>query len=385
MKLSRLFTILISIIATCGHADAEMRVSLITCEPGTDVYELEGHTALRFVDTDDATDFTVNWGIFDFNSPGFVYRFVKGETDYMAGKLPTPLFLDTYLREGRRVTEQQLNLSPDQVDKLIELVEINLLPENSSYRYKYLTDNCATRPLALIEQAIGRPLADGKAVTTTWRKEMRRYHKNYPWYQFGIDLALGSRLDDNISSRECAFAPLYLRDYVTAAGLTSGTIELIPSRQFGLPYGPTPALLTPMAVAIYVLLISIAITILMKKYPNIYKSYTSLFFLINTLAGALIMFLVFVSEHEATSPNWLLLWLNPLSIIPTAGIWLKKLNRAVFYYQIVNFVFLIVLLIIFAIGVQSPNPAFLPLIMSDMILAASYIWSKRCILSRHRR
>ncbi len=385
MTLRRFITILAATAAIFIPASAAMSVSLLTCEPGTDVYELEGHTALRFTDPDSNTDFTVNWGLFDFNSPGFVYRFVKGETDYMVGAFPTSRFLATYHAEGRRVTEQSLDLTPAQTDTLYQLVMLNLRPENCSYRYKYLTDNCATRPLALLEKAVGKPIESSidRDVISTWRDEMRRYHINYPWYQFGIDLALGSGLDAKIDARKRTFAPLYLREYLAATSLSGEPVEILPARQSGLPYGPTPWLLTPMAVGLYVLLLTAIITLTRKKRPTLYRAYTSLFYLLTTLAGALIFFLVFISEHEATTPNWLLLWLNPLAIIAAVGIWLKKLNRAVFYYQIVNFALLIVLLTIFAIGVQSPNPAFALWIASDMTLAASYIWSNRCIINRH--
>lgn len=50
--------------------------SLLTVAPGNEVYELDGHTGLRYRGTD-GTDFVVNWGVFDFNSPNFLYRFVK--------------------------------------------------------------------------------------------------------------------------------------------------------------------------------------------------------------------------------------------------------------------------------------------------------------------
>ncbi|WP_302986116.1 DUF4105 domain-containing protein, partial [uncultured Muribaculum sp.] len=51
--------------------DDSISVSLITCLPGNQVYELEGHTALRIKRGDN--DLAVNYGIFDFDSPNFIY------------------------------------------------------------------------------------------------------------------------------------------------------------------------------------------------------------------------------------------------------------------------------------------------------------------------
>ena len=87
----------------------------------------------------------------------------------------------------------------------------------------------------------------------------------------------------------------------------------------------------------------------------------------------MLTFLIFVSVHEATSPNWLYLWINPLAIIPAALIWIKRCKRAVYCYQICNFAALSALLVVAALGVQALNKAFYPLIAADMLLAARYI------------
>ena len=43
--------------------------------------------------------------------------------------------------------------------------------------------------------------------------------------------------------------------------------------------------------------------------------FDTIYFNIAGLAGLLLTFLIFVSVHYATSPNWLYLWLNPLCFI----------------------------------------------------------------------
>ena len=131
-------------------ADSTTRVSILVTSPGTEVYELEGHAALRINGT--GNDVCVNWGLFDFSAPNFVYRFVKGETDYSVGAQHTPYFIYQYQREGRSITEIPLNLSNEQVSKVVELINVNLYPESRIYRYNYVKDNCATRPLAIIEK-----------------------------------------------------------------------------------------------------------------------------------------------------------------------------------------------------------------------------------------
>ena len=54
----------------------EARVSLLTCSPGEEVYELFGHTALRY--TSDKSDIVFGYGYFSFDTPNFVWRFILG-------------------------------------------------------------------------------------------------------------------------------------------------------------------------------------------------------------------------------------------------------------------------------------------------------------------
>ena len=100
----------------------------------------------------------------------------------------------------------------------------------------------------------------------------------------------------------------------------------------------------------------------------------SLLFGLFGIAGCVIAFLVFISVHEATSPNFILLWLNPLCLIPAIFIWINRCKVIIFSYQIVNFVGLMILLVLAAAGKQVLNLAFYPLIIADAIRAINYIY-----------
>ncbi|WP_305257189.1 DUF4105 domain-containing protein [uncultured Duncaniella sp.] len=372
-----------------GGAD-DIRVSLLTARAGADIYQLEGHTALR-IQSPDRGDYVINWGLFDFEAPNFVYRFVKGETDYMAGAASTDRFLEMYRREGRAVVEQTLNLTPAEKMRVIELTDRNLLPANRVYRYNYVLDNCATRPLAVIEQAIGDTLSLGVASlpaedVSTFRNAMRHYHVNYPWYQFGIDLALGSGIDRRISMREMSFAPEALEDMLSLAmrpdgvKLVDNTAVLVGAEGASPVLSPAPWFLTPMFWCNLVLVVSVGVSAaqIRRKSPGVAaKIFDTLFYLVMGLTGCVIIFLVVISVHEATSPNWLLLWLNPLCFIPIIAVWVKRMEKLLFSYQILNFASLITLLVLFCCGVQSPNAAFIPLIVADGVRALSCIIANR--------
>lgn len=385
MKPIRLLaTLALLLVAAALRAEVPV-ISLLTCRPGADIYELEGHSGLR-IHVPGGEDVTVNWGLFDFNSPNFVYRFVKGETDYCAGAIPTPYFVGMYEREGRAVYEQVLQLDSVETMRLVSLVTENLLPENRVYRYNYVLDNCATRPLALIERAVADTLRlnPSGSQARTFREVMRSFHTNYPWYQFGIDLALGSGIDRPISAREHSFAPELLGVMMTGATRPDGRIiagegsYIAGYPELNAVEGPTPWPLTPMCVGVSVLLLAAAVSWMQLKGRTLpAKLFDTLYYAAAGAAGLVLTFLIFVSVHEATSPNWLYLWLNPLCFIPAVCVWLKKGKGLEICSQSVNFALLTVLTVILLAGIQSPNPAFWPLIAADAVRSLSTLITAR--------
>ena len=415
--------LLIQTLAVQAHAQTEapvqprerMTVSLVTAAPGREVYQLEGHSALRLrkevADTAmtglwrPLYDVAVNWGVFDFASPNFIYRFVKGETDYMALAYPFNLFLEEYRMEGRRVVEQELNLTPDEMARLESLIGENLLPENRTYRYNYVKDNCATRPLAMVERAMGDTITLDPAASMheylpgdagwprTFRKDMTDYHRNYPWYQFGIDLALGSGIDYPITARERTFAPVYLESEIARATRTmpdgsrapvvTESRVIVEGAPEGVADGATPWPLTPFAVAIDLFVLTAVISVFDWRRRRLTRWLDSLLYGAFTLCGCVLTFLIFVSVHEATSPNWLYLWLNPLCAIPAVCVWIKRCKRVVYWYQICNFAALILLLSGHIFMGLAMNPAFPLLILCDLMRSATQIYVYRGGIKPH--
>ncbi len=385
-----LFVAMLSAITMTAQQEVP-KISMITCHAGSDIYELCGHTALRI--QYNGFDIAVNYGMFDFDTPNFVYRFVKGETDYKVGAYQFDRFYYSYAKDDRRIVEQELNLTPHQAQKLVELIDINLLPQNRVYRYNYVKDNCATRPLAMVERAIGdtitlsSPMVDGSE-QWSFRDEMRYFHKNYPWYQMGIDLCLGSGIDYTISNREKGFAPEILEqllDKATVIDSTGTAIPLVTKTRIlhegeanGAIEPPTPWYLTPMMVFSLLLGVVSLITCRDIKRKKVTRWVDSVIFGLFGIEGCILTFLIFVSVHEATSPNWLYLWLNPLCFIPAIAVWIKNSRGVLLSYHFVNFVALFLLSILWICGVQIGNIAFIPLILTDAIRSLSYIYINKC-------
>lgn len=372
-----------------------LTVSVITCAPGPDVYELCGHTAIRI--RNEKMDSVWNYGIFDFTSPNFLYRFCKGQTDYMVCGYQFGRFMPAYVRRGSKVSEQVLNLTQEEARSLRKLLQTESLPQNRVYRYNYVLDNCATRPWKRVNEATDREIATpDTSYFNTFRDEMKHFHRNYPWYQFGIDLALGRGIDRKLNKDEDTFAPLVLSEKL--ATTTIGGESLVKTTNVIFPgyadatLPPTLWYLTPMSVGILMLLASVAVLILACKFNLQTRSWLklacnlwiSLYFTIAGIAGCVIVFLVFCSEHEATSPNWLMLWLNPLQFILAAGVWFRSRHAAVSFmakYNIVIPIFMTAMWCVQWLALntslfgenafvfQAINPAVVPMFVSAIPLA----------------
>lgn len=380
----RLILLLCAAVAmTCSAAPADTTVSLVNFYPGGVFYELEGHTVLRL--RTPQNDVAISWGQFDFNTEDFVYRFVKGETDYCVAAIPWQPMVELYRRDGRRAVEHVLDFNSAQKAALFDLVRENLMPWNVTYRYNYVKDNCATRPLRLVELAAGDSLALGPSMfeaqslqPVTYRYVMRHYHRNYPWYQLGIDLALGSGIDAPIDGREATFAPVVLDDMIDRATyggrrLVRDTRVVIDTAHDAAVAPPTPWYLTPAFVFGLVLAGVIALSVRDIRRRRGTRWPDAVLFGIFGIAGCLLTFLIFVSEHEATSPNWLYLWLNPLCLLVPALTWIPRAQRVLRAYWWINLALTGGMTVAWYWLPQSTNPALWLLVTADLIRAATNI------------
>ena len=217
--------------ATSAAPGSELTVSLITIGQGDAVWEKFGHNALRVRDAATGADVAYNWGMFDFDQPNFLGRFLTGETRYWMEGFDAPLMIDYYARLDRPVYEQVLALRPEARARLRAFLEWNAREENKFYRYDYYRDNCSTRVRDAIDSAAGgalRAATASLATTTTYRSHTRRLTSGDPAVYTGIELALGHPADRALSAWEEAFLPMRLREHVRRVRVPDDAGRLVP-------------------------------------------------------------------------------------------------------------------------------------------------------------
>ena len=378
-----LFTFL-SVLSMKAQSDS-LQVSLLTCGPGQEVYNLFGHSAIRVKNEATGVDYVFNYGIFSFNTPNFVLRFCLGQTDYQLGVQYYDDFVWNYQMQGRFVHEQVLNLTEQEKLQLVAALEENYLPENRIYRYNYFYDNCATRPRDIVERAINGEVRYTEDMDTpqealTYRGLVHEYTAKQPWSRFGIDLLLGSEADKPISRRASMFVPFYLEEYFHTAqkadlqGRNSGLIaeELEITAQDESDWAsPTP--LTPMRVFLLLFILVAALTAWGIKQGRSLWGLDLLVFAIAGIAGCIIAFMVLFSEHPAVSPNYLLLLLHPLHLIFLYHIVkrVKKLQRSL--YLGANMVVILLFLAFWALIPQKFPIEIVPLALILLVRCISNI------------
>ena len=204
--------------ALCSQLSAQSpRVYLITVGQGEPVWEKFGHNALWFFDDATGIDEAYNWGMFDFNQPHFLQRFLTGDTKYWVEKYPGVWLINVYKQYDRSIVVQRLNFSPEQARNALAFSRWNASDENKYYRYDYFRDNCSTRLRDVIDLALAGALRASSApirTTYTYRSESVRLVDDLKFTQLGIYTALGEPADRSLSLWEDMFIPMRMRDVV---------------------------------------------------------------------------------------------------------------------------------------------------------------------------
>ena len=319
--------------------------SLLTCEPGSRIYELFGHTAIRQKDYRTGTDIVFNYGLFDFNTPHFIRRFTLGETDYILGASTFSSFSREYLQRGSIVHEQILNLTQQEMEKLRELLLENIKPENRTYRYNVLFNNCSTMAIDIIEKAIdGDVLYPQPENGLTFRKLLEEKTKVRPWSRFAINMVMGAQTDLPLEYRQEAFSPLRLMSIAGQAVITDSLSThrplCNPSTQVIIPEGKvdfgTPTL-TPTQVMLILFMVTLIISLTGWVTRRTLWLFDIFLFCSQGIVGLVIFILYFFSEHASVNSNWLVICLNPLPLLwlPFAIRNIRKARVSVFL--MVNF------------------------------------------------
>lgn len=383
-KLYSYIIILMALFALQANAmrNDSIRFSLLTCSPGTEIYSLFGHTAIRYQNFTQKKDLVFNYGMFSFSTPNFYYRFVKGDTFYQLGINYYDVFEAEYFMRGSKVYQQVLNLTSAEKYRLEELLMENYRPENRVYRYNYFYDNCTTRARDRIEESIdGRVVYDTPADSVkTFREIVHEFTDGYLWSEFGIDLCLGAQADAPIGIRSQMFSPLYMLDFANNAYILNNDgskrplvtgCEVVVDAHSEEIESEFP--LSPMQCSLLFLLLNIVVAYLQVSSKRIFIVYDIVLYLFQGIAGCIISFLFFVSVHPTVGSNWMILLLNPLPLLYLPIMIYNDIKGRKDIFHIINSAYLTLFIILMPFIPQEFNFSVLPLSAGFMVNAISHV------------
>lgn len=295
------------------------KISILTCSPGQDLYSTFGHSAIRLQDDQEnlMLDAVYNYGTFVFDDD-FYLKFTRGKLNYFLSRSRWADFQYGYLSAGRGIVEQELDLTPEQVRVLVDLLEENYLPENREYLYDFFYDNCSTRIRDILKNALGDGLKfiPVERDPTSFRQMTDPYMLNLPWGDFGIDMGLAVPADLIMGDEDDMFLPEYLfaqidRAILNGKPLVKGNNELL----LEVEVEPQSAIWVPSVVFWSLLVLVLLLFFTLRKSEKAVGAISATLMFIYGLVGLFLFLLWTATDHVATINNLNVMWLWPSHLV----------------------------------------------------------------------
>ena len=305
-SLITVFLLLISITGFCLTGNS--KISILTSDPGSELYAIFGHTAIRVSDESLHIDKIYNFGTFDFSSLFFYVKFLKGNLEYFLSIDDFISYKQHSVLEHRKIYEQILVLSYTERLNIFNSLESCYNSDDRFYRYDFFYDNCATRVRDVVfNSKRGKIKFDTSLYCChTFRQLLKPYDSKNYWIDLGVNLLLGKEADKLASSSDFMFLPDYIKGILQNAKLTGGTIVLFDKsdtnknlRKYSL-------------IILWLVICSITCLSLIKRT----RSFT--FYFYNSLVaivGLILLLLNLISDNSAFKYNMNIIWTFPALII----------------------------------------------------------------------
>lgn len=291
----------ITVAAQPETLSEKAEISVLTCGTANEMHTLFGHTALRIKDVDQNLDVVYNWGMFDFRTPNFLSKFVKGNLLYYLDVDSFNDFVYNYTVDNREVVEQELNLSYTEKSKIWTEINRQLKGNDRYYTYGFIRNNCTTKVVDVINKSIEKPLsANFPSNNHSYRYILNEGLDNHYFEKLGINLLFGCSTN---KQADLMFLPVKLKDGI------SFDKNILKSEKIINTVDNTNAKSSLNSVYILWIIVAVAlIGIFNKKCRWVY------FFIIAIFSLFLVAVSVY-SNHSELQFNALILFFNPLFFI----------------------------------------------------------------------
>ena len=320
-------------------------ISVLTCGTGDEMYTLFGHTALRVQDTIQGLDVVYNWGMFDFDTPNFYPKFVKGDLLYYLGVNRFDDFLESYTEENREVVEQVLQLSYDQKTKIWEEINRQLNSEERYYTYSFIHNNCTTKVVDVLNKVLEQPLStDFPSNKNTYRVLYNEGLDAHYFEKLGINLLFGYGTDQQAA---LISLPVKLKDGIDFNKKILKSEERLNQVSNVENASSFNSIYTLWGIVILVALGSFSTNI------------RGVYFFLTTIFGLFLLAVSLYTQHVELHYNVLVLFFNPLFLFG-----LSKKRRKIF-----NIAAILAVISLFFMGIE-----LVTIVLPLILLHFSYVF-----------
>ena len=374
MILKNVTTLLILLLSLSSSAQLQLtdasEISVLTIGPGHLLNDSFGHSAVRVKDPLYNFDVVFDYGRYNFEAEGFYLNFAQGKLDYMLGRTAFDDFLSFYEYQNRSVQEQQLNLSIEQKTAFYYFLRENNKPENQAYPYDFFYNNCANKITDAIETVLGEQISYNPPSSfkqQTFRNLIRSDLNQNSWGSLGIDVALGSKIDQLASVKEHLFLPKYLYLLLENAQVESKELKLVKKLKILTPttfVKTSEGFGSPIVILSLVAFIMLLVTFKDNKNNKRSKWLDVILFATTGIIGLVILMLWFATDHTATANNYNLLWAFATNLLFIPSILKTRLNNRGIKYIVFLTILLSLMLLHWMTGVQSFAIGLIPILIA---------------------
>ena len=293
---------------------AGTEIWLVSYGPGEVYWQRFGHNAIWVRDSGRGLDHTFNFGFFDFEQEHFFLRFLMGRMLYFSAAQEAGVEFAQYIAENRDIRAQRLELEAHQQELLIRYLLEEIQPENRDYLYDYYRNNCSTRVRDVLDMALDGVLkasSDSTMAPQTWRDHTRRLTAGDFWLYLGLESVLGIYVDRPISLWDEMFIPGVLAEVVGSSNSWVSEDRML--FESTLPAPPDePSTVWPRYLLASLLVLALA-GLLGRWLPA--TALSRAWFALSGLAGFLILFFWFATDHLVAGLNMNILVFNPAWLV----------------------------------------------------------------------
>lgn len=345
-------------------------INILTCGPGDVLFEAFGHNAIRVKDPLLNMDLVFNYGTFDFSAPNFYTNFAEGRLEYWVSVSNFKNFEYSYKAQKRWIKEQVLDLTHQEKQEFFNFLYNNALPENRNYMYDPFFDNCSTKLRDITQEILNNKVLFGNSFSSEDRTLRQIMNEELPWNtwgSFGINTALGSKLDKKMTPEEYMYLPDYLYlGFKDATRILENENKLLTKKEnVILEFDERPLKrqwLNPMLIFCFLFVLVALITL--RDYKRKKRSRILDFFIsfITGIVGVFLIYLWFLTDHRTTPVNFNILWAFAPNLILSFFLLKRKLPKWIELYSKFLLGLLFILLVLWVIEVQIFTPVVLPII-----------------------